>query len=453
MAGSELAAATSGALTRRLGRIKAAAKADQPSITVVVISVSFGLLAALAPITELGWVTAHYGPAGVWDYFASCLGLGWVVGVMIYILLNPGTRRIIARPGTGDEAGLTRASRQAIINRCLLWSTLLVFFLQQIPDIRYPYRWDTLLLSAWLTLIIGLELAGRTPGKLDQALRRLFDRKALVSTEVDRNALVPPEVVDSLKQDIGRPWGLSSVVWAALVALALLIIIPGIISVTRGFPLWRIGGLVSVLLFYAAAGATVGSWIGRMITYGRLTSKKNLGKRKLQIQVIPSHPDGAGGLKPLGGFHLYQSLTVSLAAIFLAVWVLIWLGSRNQIWSGYRGWLHGYVILLLVAILVEILVFIVPLISIHDVMKAQKERDFLTRADKLFPPERWESALDERRKAELDADKQSYKELENAPVWPIDSSIRRRFTLTNLGLLIPVVGYIIQLSNMFRGLG
>ena len=86
-------------------------------------------------------------------------------------------------------------------------------------------------------------------------------------------------------------------------------------------------------------------------------------------------------------------------------------------------------------------------------MKAQKERDFLTKADKLFPPERWESALDERRKAELDADKQSYKELENAPVWPIDSSIRRRFTLTNLALLIPVVGYITQLPNIFRGLG
>jgi hypothetical protein len=454
MAGSELAAATSGALTRRLGRIKAAAKADQPSITVVVISVSFGLLAALAPITGLGWVTAHYGPAGVWDYFAYYLAHSWAVGVMIYILLNPGTRRTIARPGTGDEAGLTRASRQAIINRCLLWSTLLVFFLQQIPDIRHPYRWETLLLSGWLALIIGLELAGRTPGKLDQALRRLFDRKALVSTEVDRDALVPPEVVDSLKQDIGRPWGLSSVVWAALVALALLIIIPGIISVTRGFPLSEIGWLVSVLLFYAAAGATAGSWIGRMITYGRLTSKKNLRKRKLQIQVIPSHPDGAGGLKPLGDFHLYQSLTASLAAIFLAVWVLLlWLGSRNQIWRGYRGWLHGYVILLLVAILVEILVFIVPLISIHEVMKAQKERDFLTKADKLFPPGRWESALDERRKAELDADKQSYKELENAPVWPIDSSIRRRFTLTNLGLLIPVVGYITQLSNIFRGLG
>jgi hypothetical protein len=448
MARSQLAAATSGALARWLGGIKAAANADQPSITVVVLSVLFGLLAAAAPLTDLGRMTAHHGPAGIWNYFAFYLSLGWAVGVMTYILLNPGIRRSIARPGTGGEGGHARAARQPIINRCLIWSTLLMFFFQQIPSIRYPNRLDTLFLSAWLTLIIGLELAGRTTGRLDQALRRLRDRKVLV----------PPEAVDRLKKDLGRPWGLSSVTWAALVALALLLTIPGISRVMSRLPVSAIGPIVSYLLFLATAGATAGSWIGRMITYGRLAGKRNLRKRKLEIQVIPSHPDSAGGLKPLGDFHLYQSLTASLPAIFLAVWVLlISLGGRNRLWSGYRAYLDGYVILLLVAILIEILVFILPLSSIHDVMKTQKERDFQTEADGLFPPERWERALDDGRKAVLDADKQRrierYRELEEAPVWPIDSSIRRRFTLTNLGLLIPFVGYIIQISDVFRGLG
>lgn len=53
---------------------------------------------------------------------------------------------------------------------------------------------------------------------------------------------------------------------------------------------------------------------------------------------------------------------------------------------------------------------------------------------------------------------EQYQELENIPTWPVDSSIRRRFTLRNLGLLIPFAGYIVgqmpfwqQLSDVLKG--
>jgi len=441
MARSELTPATAEPPARWLGRIKAVAKADQPSITVVVVSASVGLLAALAPLTELGWMTAHYGPAAMRIYFAFYVPLGWAAGVMTYMLLTPGIRG--------------NAPRQAIINRCLIWSTLPIFLIQGIPN-RYNHGFDTLFFSAWLTLIIGLELAGRTPAKLDQTLQRLRDRQVLG----------PPEAVDNLKKDLDRPWGVWSVIWAGLVALALLITIPRIGSIMSGLSVSEIGPVISYLLFLVAAGATAGSWIGRMITYGRLTGKRNLRKCNLEIQAILGHPDSAGGLKPLGDFHLYQSLTASLPAIFLAVWVLlISLGGPNQPWSGYQAYLDGYIILLLVAILIEILVFILPLSSIHDVMKSQKEHDFLTEADSLFPPD-WQNgqAPDSQDEADQDGDRQRrierYRELEEAPTWPIDSSIRRQFTLTNLGFLIPFLGYIVghmqfwqQLADTFKGLG
>jgi len=51
-----------------------------------------------------------------------------------------------------------------------------------------------------------------------------------------------------------------------------------------------------------------------------------------------------------------------------------------------------------------------------------------------------------------------YQELEKVPTWPIDSSIRRRFTWRNLVLLIPFVGYIVghmsfwqQVSDVLKG--
>ena len=36
-----------------------------------------------------------------------------------------------------------------------------------------------------------------------------------------------------------------------------------------------------------------------------------------------------------------------------------------------------------------------------------------------------------------------FNELNDAPTWPIDASIRRRFALRNLALLVPFIGYVV----------
>ena len=53
-----------------------------------------------------------------------------------------------------------------------------------------------------------------------------------------------------------------------------------------------------------------------------------------------------------------------------------------------------------------------------------------------------------------------YQTLEKTPTWPVDRSIRRRFTLQNLGLLLPFAGYLVgppefwhQVSDLVSGLG
>jgi hypothetical protein len=65
------------------------------------------------------------------------------------------------------------------------------------------------------------------------------------------------------------------------------------------------------------------------------------------LRVIPGHPDGARGLKLLGDFDLFESLTVSLPAVFLSAWVLLFsLGGPSPLWSAYRIYLHPYLVLL-----------------------------------------------------------------------------------------------------------
>ncbi len=180
--------------------------------------------------------------------------------------------------------------------------------------------------------------------------------------------------------------------------------------------------------------------------------------------MIPDHPDGAGGLKPIGDFHLYQSLSASLPAIFLAAWVLlISLAGKNQLWSVYRPYLNQYLWLLLPAILFEVLVFVVPMNSVHTIMKSQKEDVFLAAADNLFtasataqasPPGNTETEQDAARQLLI----KRFQELENAPTWPINSSIRRRFTVRNIAFFIPFLGYVVghmafwqQVSDLLKG--
>jgi hypothetical protein len=112
-------------------------------------------------------------------------------------------------------------------------------------------------------------------------------------------------------------------------------------------------------------------------------------------------------------------------------------------------------------------VFVLPMNSVHLIMKSWKEHTFLARADRLSPAiAAAQARLDSQDNGDPNAARQlltqlteRYQELQNAPSWPIDSSIRRRFTWRNLGLLIPFIGFIIghlpfwqQVSDVLRGL-
>lgn len=402
------------------------------------------LLAALGPLTAWGPLITRFGPAGKWVYLAFAAPQGWAMGVMTYTLLKPGL--------------VTGSGREAALSRWLRWSTLVALCVQQIPVFHYEHLVDVLELSGWLVLLIGLELAGRAPARLRQTLWRLTVREVLS----------PTQRVEELMRGLDRPGHGWTLVSGWCVAGALLITSPPTLLAASHSRNWALGPAASELALLIVAGAVAGSWLGRMTGYGRLVGRA-LRKQELQLRVIPGHPDGAGGLKPIGDFHLYQSMTASLPAIFLAVWVLlISLVGSNHLLEAYRSYLDQYLWLLPLAILFEILVFVLPMNSVHAIMKSQKERTFLAEADRLSPAiAAAYASLDSQGGTELEAARQRltlltehYQELEKAPTWPVDPSIRRRFTWRNLGLLIPFAGYIVgqmpfwqQVSDVLKGSG
>jgi hypothetical protein len=296
--------------------------------------------------------------------------------------------------------------------------------------------WDVLFLSGCLTAIAGLWLARGHTDNFGAMLVRLADRRALWK---GKRCLGRDELAEVAAHVNERAWSRGGG-WAVAVLVAGIWVT---VNLTRGQArplLEAIGG--------PAVGALGGLLVGRVV--GRMLAQSLLGRALGRARIVccarPGHVDGAAGLKPVGDYFVEQALLLVIPALFLLVWSLILLTPS---WDArYPGWHESYLGLLAVAICLEIVAFIVPLWSVHTVMKQQK-RDALVHADRDLGRGiaklqlRLEGNVEDRAvlEARLERMTARYAELEAMPTWPIDPTLRRRLTLGNLGL---VFGLVIQ---------
>lgn len=400
------------------------------------------LVAGLGSIILVILITV-YGSAGRWRSVEFSLPQGWAVGALVF---RAWTRARV------PDGRLARAAKWA------MWSTWPALCLQQFAYALDGQRWDAVVLAGWLTLLIGLESAVEAPLKARQALRRLRNRGVLD---------VRPGELSGLGRQLKRTGDRWALVGGWCTAIALMVTWPRAADFGSQWDSWAFGPAATDQIQVVAAGAIAGAWLGRMAGYGRLSGV--LTRRRLPMRIVPSHADGAAGLKPVGDFYLYQSLVAGLPAIFLAGWVLlVSLGRANRTVHHYVPYLYQYVWLLALAIVFEVAVFIVPMYSMHRLMKQQKQAVFLPEADRLSTViEAARVTLTEEDTKDHDAITRRITQLverceslEKTPTWPIDASIRRRFTWRNLGLLVPFLGYVVgptplwkQISDLIAGLG
>jgi hypothetical protein len=299
--------------------------------------------------------------------------------------------------------------------------------------------WDWLLISGWFALILGLWLAHGIPDKLEYTLDRLANRGALAVT---------PERLYSFKQELEtrvvKYWALGG---GSTVALAILM------AFVFAFPGREIYLRIPLTLAEMLGGYIAGCYLGRMACYGTLGS--SLKSTGMELWVIAGHPDSVGGLKPVGDFYFYQAMVVAIPAIFLAIWLL--LIPLPYFHLLYYHWQRAYAGLLALAIVFEMLAFLIPLRSFHCEMERQK-RILLQEADKLSP----EIAEIQRKLAEGQpgdeakvlrdslADKTArYWAIEQLPAWPIDLRTKGLFSLNTVALLLPLISEYTGLSKQW----
>lgn len=308
-----------------------------------------------------------------------------------------------------------------------------------------PRVWDWMLISGTITLLCGLALARSFRPTFDQTINRLRHSGTIRESEPLRLAGWFSDRLDSWSHS----WGL---IIAATMGLAFLGAYgPSAILHYRWVAVFTVLSM--------AAGYIVGRYVGQALLFARLHSAcRQVG---VELLLQPGHLDGAAGWRPVGQLYFRQALLLALPAAHLGLWWFL-IPAFDQ----YRDWRTPYVGLLAFVLLWEGAAFIVPMWAFHKEM-SEKKRGLLMEADEvghevaqLKAKLAAEKDAAERKllKERLDILTDRYETLERLPTWPLDAPTRRRFSVNNAVLALPLLAAwldkgVITWSEVGKSLG
>jgi hypothetical protein len=391
------------------------------------------------------WFSAVIRAARRWPDWTIPALLGAAVAGVEYAIGGLAPGRVLADAWTILATGVIAVNsfRPAVmsgIRRRLLLASLVpaILIASHLSTGASHHGWDWLYLSGILTFLIGVELSEPLGGMLNDTLRGLVDSGILRITNREMRRL---------RRDLRRIRMRNQNVAGAVVGTALGL--SWFVYGARDLPHIATHNLAG-LAIQSLAGVVAGQRLGRMVSYAAVW--RLLPRRSTAFDLMASHPDGADGLSPIGRFYFRQSLIAALPAAYLATWWFI-IPALPPI---YLRWRSPYLGLLAIAIVFEVLAFLLPMRAIHQVMRNQS-RLWDWQAARLIPRIRSiQASLVAATSNQDDISKQLgvlvgwHRTLRQAPTWPIDKPLRRWFTLNNLALFVPFLSYLVGNSELWQ---
>jgi hypothetical protein len=316
----------------------------------------------------------------------------------------------------------------------------------------------SLIATSALVLAIGLWLGLKSIDRIYETIDRLSGRGVLVGD---------PSALKDLMAARGR-WG--ATVGGPVVAGVMLAVFSFVMR-----PPWVVHSWESasdradewlVTVYAVVFGYIVGRLMGRAVVYGTLGLVIS---RRGDWSIHPQRnsPDGASGLAPVGAMYFSNSGILLIPAAYFAAHIYGWAIARpgclserearleaapEGVWveaplCNY-GWRDPFLWMLALTLLLQLPVTILPLLSFRSPMK-NSCRVWREEVDQAAIPRLAgvESVLlhcdDQERQREL-RDEQAllrdqFATVKRCPTWPVDPSIRRRFAISNVLLVIPLI--------------
>jgi len=335
--------------------------------------------------------------------------------------------------------------------------------------------WDLMLISGFLAFILSVWLAADLKRRLNLAIDQLRLNNVLVIDDAG---------VERLKEEVSNR-GSSVQVWSGvLITLVILAsywaaIGPYAISVWNawqagvhpeaGTILLQIGSFTCVSVIGAALA---GMLFGRLTYYGRLAGV--LGKSENSLRVIPSHSDGACGLKPIGDYYLYQALVFAVPIIWLSAW-WAWIIPNyegmvctltGQSLQRYSNWQKPLFMQWLVVLVYFYMGFVWPFLRLRRRIKqarksyneheaTQLKSDIIALQNQLAELTEAEATQDRHAVLTvLDAKSKELWAISNMSGWPMDAGTLAKYRSLLVGeVALPIIVALISASNKEDGLG
>ncbi len=350
-------------------------------------------------------------------------------------------------------------------------------------------------ISGWGLLAVGLYLGGDMETRFRAMMERLFRREVVCGLEES------PSMFLSSMEDFARKLGrIGAITFPIVLWLTYLTVarpVPGTTGVAGSF-----GEFFGIKVALETTGAfLVGRHAGQMVGYGLVGYRFE--RRRVRLRVIPGYPDGAGGLRIVGDFFFFQAGLVMLPLGFFAFWLAmpVALSGRPQpevppanssglisqisgsitftapvkapddggisgngnsaLLNWFHRWRNYFALFLLVMLAIEVVAFVVPMGFFHKEMsrnadQAAAEADFVGREISALELKIAKVPTNSERQ-EMEGKREQlitvFETLEALPRWPVDSGIRRRFTLGNgIILVVPLLSKIPVIESAIGGI-
>ncbi len=350
----------------------------------------------------------------------------------------------------------------------MLISILIFLFASSNPfGFRYTFPWYELnfYLFAMLVLILEIYVARDFFENIPRTFMELRKRNAMKGLK--NNRVVSQRFASFLldfQQKLNYPVPL---ILGSIIEVIILFVLQRsslfpIIFLPTKYPLSALLiNFLTVFLPMTMAGYMISIVIWKCFVTGYVVYKfSNI----LEITVQPSHPDKAGGLKPLG--DLIFSMALILIVASLALSILTFASQINAILykllitsSGQQIQVPYYLISteglakfsLGIAILLSLIVFFLPLFSAHRRMRAGKIillASFTDIGNKITELEKKTQNVNldykERNEAfaEITSLSKVYEVLYRTPVWPFDRDILIKFFTPQVISLLSLLGVV-----------
>ena len=223
---------------------------------------------------------------------------------------------------------------------------------------------DPMMLSGFVTVLIGLSYSLLIDRNQIKLVRRLHDIAV-----INLDSRHWSEIRALLKKYTRRAYMLIPSAAVILTLYGFRSVIDAILSDHPRPQAWTAESVVASLF----CAVLVGFRLGRAVANG--FTGRAIRKVSPSFEMVPQHPDGAGGLGSIGRFYLWQAGGLLIPTVWLLIW--IWLISyKPEMATMYeKYWLLYFQILLFVLLpIIWPAAVIVPMYSFHRLIVDWKEK-------------------------------------------------------------------------------